>query len=292
MAQQCDHGGVPSWYRRAIAALPERRAVEVEGAEVHYRVWGPPGAPGLVLVHGGSAHSGWWDHIGPQLVSHRVVAVDLSGHGDSERRSRYDLWQWAREVVAVSAAESLERPVCVGHSMGGWVALTAGVEDPDALTAVAYIDSPLADQPPEEEQLARRRRPTRVYPTIADAVTRFRTLPEQEVLLPYVAQHVARESLRLVDGGCTWKWDPVAFGSPRPLVRDLLPHLRVPVALFRCEHGLVSAETAEEMVRLVPHHMPVVGLPDAGHHPMLDQPLALVTALRTLLALWPDNRLR
>jgi pimeloyl-ACP methyl ester carboxylesterase len=41
------------------------------------------------------------------------------------------------------------------------------------------------------------------------------------------------------------------------------------------------------MAGLVPHHLPVVDLPDAGHHPMLDQPLALVTGLRTLLALWP-----
>jgi pimeloyl-ACP methyl ester carboxylesterase len=44
---------------------------------------------------------------------------------------------------------------------------------------------------------------------------------------------------------------------------------------------------AAEMSRLVPGGMPVIDLPDAGHHPMLDQPLALVAALRTLLAVWP-----
>jgi pimeloyl-ACP methyl ester carboxylesterase len=41
------------------------------------------------------------------------------------------------------------------------------------------------------------------------------------------------------------------------------------------------------MARLTRQPLPVVDLPDAGHHPMLDQPLALVTGLRTLLALWP-----
>ncbi len=41
------------------------------------------------------------------------------------------------------------------------------------------------------------------------------------------------------------------------------------------------------MVALVPGGLPVVDLPEAGHHPMLDQPLALVAALRTLLATWP-----
>ena len=60
-----------------------------------------------------------------------------------------------------------------------------------------------------------------------------------------------------------------------------------PVALFRCEKGLVSQEMATEMADLVAGHLPVVDIPDAGHHPMLDRPLSLVTGVRTLLAVWP-----
>jgi pimeloyl-ACP methyl ester carboxylesterase len=276
----------PAWFTRALADAPEHREVDVEGAPVHYRAWGDPDAPGLVLVHGGAAHSGWWDHVAPLLTSHRVVALDLTGHGDSGRREVYDMHQWAREVVAVAAAERLARPVVVGHSMGGWVAVTVGVEHGGAVAAVAYIDSPLNDQPPEEARLAERRRPRRVYPTEAEALERFRTLPPQDVVLPYVREHVARGSLRQVEGGWTWKFDPSFFGN-RLLLRDLLPQLTCPVALFRCERGLVSPQMAGEMARLVPGHLPVVDLPDTGHHPMLDRPLALVTGLRTLLALWP-----
>jgi pimeloyl-ACP methyl ester carboxylesterase len=276
----------PAWFSRALAAAPEHRDVEVEGADVHYRAWGDRGAPGLVLVHGGAAHTGWWDHVAPQLTSHRVVALDLTGHGDSGRREVYDMHQWAREVVAVAAAEGLDRPVVVGHSMGGWVAVTTGVEHPDAVAGIAYIDSPLNDQPPEEARLAERRRPRKVHPSEEEAVARFRTLPPQDVVLPYVREHVARGSLRRVEGGWTWKFDPSFFGN-RLLLRDLLPQLTCPVALFRCEHGLVSPAMAGEMARLVHGRLPVVDLPDTGHHPMLDRPLALVTGLRTLLALWP-----
>jgi len=279
----------PAWFEQALAQQPEHRDVGVAGARVHYRCWGPAGGPGVVLVHGGAAHSGWWDHVAPQLTGCRVVAPDLSGHGDSDRRETYDPLLWAREVVAVAAAEGLDRPVVVGHSMGGRVAATVAAGHPGAVAAVVVVDSPLNDQPPDEARLRERRRPHRVYPDVDTAVARFRTLPAQDVLLPAVREHVARGSLRPVEGGWTWKFDPGFFGS-RLRLRDLLPQLRCPAVLLRCEHGLIAPAMATEMAGLVPGGMPVVELPDAGHHPMLDQPLALVAALRTLLAVWPRRQ--
>jgi len=273
----------PTWFERALAQQPEHRDVVVAGARVAYRSWGPVGAPGVVLVHGGAAHSGWWDHLAPLLTGYRVVAPDLTGHGDSDRREAYDLLLWAREVVAVAAAEGLQRPLVVGHSMGGWVATAVGGHHPGEVSGVVLIDSRLVEQPADEEQLRQRRRPHRVYPSRDDAIGRFRTLPPQDVVLPYVADHVARGSLRAVEGGWTWAFDPEFFGS-RLRLRDLLPDVAVPITLLRCEHGLVSAEMAADMAGLVPGRLPVVELPDSGHHPMLDQPLALVAVLRTLLA--------
>ena len=278
----------PAWFARALADAPEHRDVVVAGARVHYRVWGEAGAPGLVLVHGGAAHSGWWDHVAPLLSGHRVVALDLTGHGDSDHREEYDPLLWAREVVAVAAAEDLDHPVVVGHSMGGWVAVTAGVEHRADVAAVVVVDSPLNDTAPDDARLRERRRPHRVHPTLEEAVARFRTLPPQDVLLPWVREHVARGSVRPAEGGWTWKFAPDFFGT-RLLLRDLLPQLTVPAALLRCEHGLVSPEMAAELAGLVPGGLPVADLPDAGHHPMLDQPLALIAALRALLAVWPQR---
>lgn len=273
---------VPSWFRRAIDRTPEHREIEVDGATIHYRVWGPPTAQPVVLVHGGGAHSGWWDHIAP-LIGGRTVAVDMSGHGDSAWRDAYSLAQWADEVAAVITTEHLERPVVVGHSMGGWVTVAMGVHHAALLRSLVVIDSPLNDEPPEEQRLRDRRRPTRVYSSADDAITRFRTLPEQAVLLPYIVANVAGQSMREVDGGWTWKFDPNLFGR-RSKHRDLLPNLTLPMVLIRCEHGLISAEMAARIVGLHPDGIPVIDLPDAGHHPMFDQPLSLVTAIRTLLA--------
>src|SRR5215203_1563182 len=110
----------PAWFQQAIGRAPEHRDVDVKSTRIHYRAWGDPALPGLVLVHGGAAHSGWWDHIAPQLRSHRVVALDLSGHGDSGRRRAYDMTLWAEEVVAVAADAGLHSPVVLGHRVGGW----------------------------------------------------------------------------------------------------------------------------------------------------------------------------
>ncbi len=290
----------PPWFRDAIAQLPAHHDVVVDGARIHYRAWGDPALPGLVLIHGGAAHSGWWDHIGPLLTGHRVVALDLSGHGDSDRRDTYGMPVWTREVLGVAAAEKLIRPVIVGHSMGGWVSVSVGSQptedtktryDVDVF-AIAFLDSPLNDQPPEESRL-RGRTEHRVYPSVEAAMARFATIPTQDVVLPYIREHMGPQSLKAVEAtatqpaGVTWKFDPQFFG-PRTMLRDMLPHLHCPAALFRSQHGLVSPEMAQEMAGLVRDRFAAVDIPAAGHHPMLDQPLSLVTGLRTLLALWPN----
>jgi len=82
----------PRWFRAALAVAPEHRETMVAGTPVHLRCWGTEDRPGLVFVHGGAAHSGWWDHVAPFFArSHRVVALDLSGHGDSGRRPVYGM---------------------------------------------------------------------------------------------------------------------------------------------------------------------------------------------------------
>jgi len=193
---------------------------------------------------------------------------------------------WAEEVVAAAVAGGIAaRPLVVGHSMGGWVAVTAGVRHGTDLDGIAVIDSPLVDPPPEEEVLRQRRRGTRTYPSREAILARFTTLPPQDVVLPYVREHIRQQSVRPVEGGWSWKFDPRLFAE-RPPLRDLLPALRCRAAFIRSEFGLVPPEMAGTIDALLGHRVPIVELPDAGHHPMLDQPLPLVTALRMLVQQW------
>jgi pimeloyl-ACP methyl ester carboxylesterase len=281
----------PAWFSAALAVPAQAGTVTVDGASIAYRAWGAESASGLMLVHGGAAHARWWDHIAPLLAhDRRVAALDLSGHGDSGRRDNYSLDGWAHEVLAVAQAAGItDPPIIVGHSMGGFVALRAAGLFGSDLEGIVVIDSPVQDITPEE-QAARESRafgPLRVYPTREAAIARFHPMPDQ-ASLPYILAHVASTSIRAVDGGWSWKFDPAVFGRSRGAL-TLLRHLDCRVALFFAEHGIVPPDTTELMYDKLGQLAPVIEIPAAGHHVMLDQPIALVTGIRTLLSDWDHS---
>jgi pimeloyl-ACP methyl ester carboxylesterase len=281
----------PAWFSAALAAPVAVGTVTVDGADVAYRAWGDDSASGLVLVHGGAAHARWWDHIGPVLAQdRRVVALDLSGHGDSGRRDYYSLDGWAHEVMAVAQAAGItDPPIIIGHSMGGFVALRAAGLFGAGLEGIVVIDSPVQDLTPEElaARDSRAFGPLRVYPTREAAIARFHPMPDQPTL-PYVLEHVATTSIRAVEGGWSWKFDPAVFGRSRGSL-TLLRHLDCRVALFVAEHGIVPPTTTELMYDKLGQLAPVIEIPAAGHHIMLDQPIALLTGIRTLLSDWDHS---
>jgi pimeloyl-ACP methyl ester carboxylesterase len=280
----------PAWFTRALSAPVTERVTVVDGAPIAYRMWGSsPNGRGIVLVHGGGAHSRWWDHIGPLLAAdRRVIAIDLSGHGDSGRRESYSFDAWTREVLAVAADAGLDAPTVIGHSLGGVVTLRLAALAGSRIEGAVVIDSPVRNPAPEQQAAQDRRvfRELRVYPSREAAIARFRPVPDQPVL-GYIADHVAAASVRQVDGGWTWKWDPRVFVLEPP--RAPLTRLDCRVALFRAEHGIMSAEMSEIMYDRLGRVAPLIEIPAAGHHIMLDQPIALAAALRTLLSDWDHS---
>lgn len=274
----------PSWFTAALAQKPDHLDVDVGGCRVHVRAWGAPNQPPVVFVHGGGAHSGWWDHIAPFFSrTHRVVAPDLSGHGDSGTRARYDLQTWAREVMEVlPAAGASGRPTIVGHSMGGWVAATAATRYGDDINSVVVVDSPLRDRAPEAARL-RNPKPSD-YGSRDEILSHFTPVPRQELVLPYIGAHIASESIRKVGKRWTWKFDRAIFrgefleASPADdeSMEAMIAKMRCRIGYLSCEAGLVSATMAARLRSIFQLRGPFVELAEAGHHPMLDQPLPLV----------------
>lgn len=279
----------PTWFTDALAQPYDAGETTVEGARISYRSWGKPGRPVAVLVHGGAAHAGWWDHIGPLLTDgHRVVALDLSGHGDSDHRPSYSLETWAAEVLAVAKQESDAKPIVFGHSMGGFVALTTAKLFGEQLEGVVAIDSPVHEMSSEAKawiESGRHVPGNKIYPTRDVILGRFRTLPEDDSTLDFAREHIAAGSIKEVEGGWTWKFDPNIFFRSR-MEPEELAQAACNVALIRGERGIASSDITDVAAERLGGNVPVTVIRDAGHHIMLEQPVALLAALQTLLGQW------
>jgi len=288
----------PAWFTRSLAVPFTDERVGVAGTDVHYLAWGARGRRGLVFVHGGGAHAHWWSPIAATFADEfRVLAVDLSGHGDSGHRDGYELEQWTDEVMAVAAAGGIDGPpVIAGHSMGGFVTIATAALHATEIDGAIVCDSPVDEPDPEiaSYKLKEAFGAPRTYPTLDDALAHFRTVPPQDHYLDYVIDHVARHSLKPVEGGWQWKFDRQVFaqftgGSMRSVALPYLDKVTCRFALLRSENGLVTDDIGQSMFDRLGRVTPIIEIPEAGHHAMLDEPLILLTALRSLLADWDHS---
>ncbi len=302
----------PQWFKDAIAQEPERSFVESLGTKLEVLTWGQVGKPGLLFVHGNSAHADWWSFIAPFFADdYRVASMSLAGMGASDWRERYAFSDFAEDAEAVSRAAGLyeggRKPTYIGHSFGGGQVFVAAVRNPERMHAAIMIDTGFGPPPAELEKRRAQMeavrniptvdRPSRVYPTLEAALLRFRLMPPQPAGNAFIADFIARRSLKTVtqaDGseGFTWRFDPnmwakldreqMAMSQSGQAVDVKAPMVHIYGAKSRIvEHRKAGAPSP------FPPGMIEIEIPDAHHHIMIDQPLALVAAIRTLLATWP-----
>ncbi len=278
----------PAWFRAAIAAPHHRATVAVEGVPIEWLAWGPVGAPGLLLLHGNGANADWWRFTAPFLAAdRRVAALSWSGMGNSGHRPRYTIDLFLAEALAVAEAAGLgPRFAVVGHSFGGFPAALLAARHPERIGRAIILDTPFGL--PEDRRPSARgpARPHRTYPTLADALARFRWSPAQPSPNLFITDFIARTSLKPVLGGWQWKFDPFLWQQFRIDARDnLLSAVRAPLDYVWGEQSLlVSAGVVAAVRRLAPPGTRFVGIPEAHHHVMADQPIALVATLKALLA--------
>jgi len=193
----------PEWFKWATAQPAEQTFVVSQGARIEALSWGERGKPGLLLVHGNSAHAEWWSPLAPYLAKdYRVTSMSLAGMGNSDWRDVYSFHDFAADAEAVSQATGLYE--------GG--------------------------------------------------------------------------------EGYAWKFDPNMWEKMDRSdgnFSGVMPELKVPmIHLYGDKSRIIDRKKSGER-SFLDGQVPEIEIPDSHHHVMIDQPLALVAALRTLLASWP-----
>jgi len=289
---------VSELFEQGLCILPKQKRVELAGVELNILEWGDSDKPGLLFIHGGAAHASWWRFIAPNfLPDYHCIAVDLSGHGDSARRSIYTSDLWREEVQALVNDRSIfqSKPVIIGHSMGGLIAIRVAAQAKD-LPGLIIIDS--AASPPVHHTVKRRRGHDllgrrRVYESRQQAQKRFRLIPPQPCQNEELLEYIAAESIKQCDDGWTWKYDPGAFRNLQASsVFNELKEISSPTLIIRGQHSrILDKDTSEIMQSEIRNATAVVEIAGAFHHVMLDQPAALIEEIRSALERWGRNKI-
>lgn len=142
-----------TWFiskRVELGFPPEGSFIKIRGTKVHYLEQGQ--GPAIVMIHGlsGVAQNFGYQVLGELAKDHRVIAIDRPGSGYSVRhpRSSAALDVQADVVAGVIDALDLGKPLIVGHSLGGAVALATALRYPDKVSGLALI-APLTHLPNE-----------------------------------------------------------------------------------------------------------------------------------------------
>jgi pimeloyl-ACP methyl ester carboxylesterase len=237
---------------------------------------GEPDAPAVVLIHGITESRATWRPIIAVLGGdHRVLAVDLRGHGDSSPGDKYNPGVYARDVIETVAAAGLVDPLVVGHSLGGVVATAYAALG--QCRGVLDVDQPLHLGGFKDALLA-------LEPLLRGSPEQFREaigIVFDQMRGPLPVDEVARvEAIRRPDQTVVLgTWQAVLEGSVEDLeatIRTLTAAVHVP---FLSLHGIdPGADYVGWLQAQIPQAVVEVW-PDHGHYPHLVDPTRFLTRL-------------
>jgi len=291
--------------RRVEAALPPLgRFVEVGGERIHYLERGT--GPALLLIHGlgGSMRSFTYSVLDRLAGDFRVVVMERPGSGESTRAPRAcaRVRSQAEAVSDFIRALGLERPVLVGHSMGGAVALAVALAHPEQVSGLALV-APLAgvqeDVPPVFKRLVITSHALRRL-TAWTVATPGSILRSAEVLDTLFGPDAVPPDYATAGGGllglrpksfCAASEDLVALEGELPELVSRYAELRMPVGILYgkgdrvLDHRLHGVEVASKIEGAE------LELIEGGHMLPLTAPDAVVELIRKVAkkALSPEG---
>ncbi|MBC8507037.1 MAG: alpha/beta hydrolase [Anaerolineales bacterium] len=234
--------------------------------------------PAVVLIHGaGGTHLHWPASI-RRLPDHPVYALDLPGHGKSEGRSQQTIAAYAQCVLEWMDELKLDKVVFVGHSMGGGIAQTLGIQHPERVLGLGLVGTGarLKVAPALLENSARQE----TFPSVIDTISEWAFGPQADPRLVELAAKRMAEIRPTVLHSDFTACD--AFDT-----RETLGKITVPCLALCGENDQL---TPPRYSQYLADHIPnaeVRVIPEAGHMVMLEEPEQVAEALLSFLSTIP-----
>lgn len=275
----------------ARPARPADKQVILRRLRFHYLDWGGSENQTIVFLHGGGLTAHSWDIVCTGLRSgFRCLALDLRGHGESEWSPEMDyaISSHAEDLASFIELCQIDRPIVVGMSLGGKVALRYALDhEPLALV--------LVDAGPVVQDAGRQR--------IMDFITQPDELGSIEEFVEralafnprrdpvQLARSLTKNLMRLPDGKWTWRYDRRHYGrasdeaelSAERRAWLSVRSIQCPTLIIRgAESDVLSHDDAIGLAHEFPNAR-LVEIPDAGHTVHGDNPPAFIDALDVFL---------
>ncbi len=268
-----------------------RQAVEkcwnVNGLQLRGLCWGNPEQPPLLLLHGWLDNAASFSLLAPKLNNFYAVALDLTGHGQSDRRSadaNYHIWDDLPEILGVVEQLGWTTFDLMGHSRGAIIASLLASAVPERIKHLVLLDAILPPALPEQNFSEQLRKALEEKPALLIAKNRVFSTASQAAVVRHknglsagAAQLLSERNLKPCAGGVTWTTDRRLYGASAVKLtagqnRNVLENLTMPALLLLAEGGaMASSELLQEVTQSSPG-MTVEYRP-GGHHFHMEEPL-------------------
>jgi len=255
---------------------------------LHTRTWGGANADAVVCVHGITQHGGIFEPLAQRLVQggRHVVAVDLRGHGESDREPPWTLGAHVDDLLETIDALGVERAAWVGHSFGGRLIAELANRVPERVSRLALLDPGLHVPPDQALRQAEIDRLDWSFATV-DGATNALLASDTIVAAPeeVVAAYVKDDVQRGPDGRFRFSFCPSTvvaawseMAQPAPSVAELSTLL---VA------AMVPLHDGRDQIRryraALGPLLSVATVPN-GHNVLWESPVETTAAIETFLA--------
>jgi pimeloyl-ACP methyl ester carboxylesterase len=277
----------------AQLASSDDRFVNIGQLQLRYRRYGvaDPARPQLILIHGFANSLQSWRDIAPRLADCcDVVAIDLPGFGLSDKPVDFDYGNraQAQRSIAVARALGFSRPIYAGHSLGGAIALQAGVHDANARGVALLNPGIISTGVPKIVQLTIPPLPRLSAKMFADRAFRERFL-KQSYANPAIVTDQLVDDLML---GARTEGYMAGMTSLMKQYNEgeeivLAPRLQKPVLILWGDRDRNKPAAEREALQALLPGAALVRFANAGHYVHEEAPAEVAVALRDWLASLP-----